>query len=489
MRLAIPSPLLLLSIPLLLGAGCVEKTTELTASERAELESFVSATAPSPEHALDVSYQDMILLLGYDVNAESWAPGATITVTWHWKVERAIGEGWQLFTHLADTSGATRGNHDGQGRVRALYPPGRWKAGEYIRDVQELTLPEDWDSTQAVLYLGLWNGPDRLPVTRGPSDGDDRARALTLPTPRGQGAAPSAEVPTYRASKIGEPPTIDGVLDEPSWQRATPSTAFVQTMSGEDAAPETTARLLWDDAHLYVAFEVADDFLRSTFEAHDENLWEQDCVEIYLDPSGRGRNYFEMQIAPTGVVFDTRYDSRRVPQPHGHKDWQSELRAGVQLRGQVNDDGRDEGYTVEVAIPWAAFGVGSPPASRPSPNANWRLNLYVMDSRPDGQRAVAWSPPRVGDFHVPARFGRLLFIDPSVPAATVVPLEQPAAPPPGALTPTAPPLLQGLQDRVGAPGQNARQRMEQRLHEQAEANRPRAGEPVPGPSAPVPGTP
>ena len=40
-----------------------------------------------------------------------------------------------------------------------------------------------------------------------------------------------------------------------------------------------------------------------------------------------------------------------------------------------------------------------------------------MDSREEGQRANGWSPPRVRDFHVPARFGRINFTDPSAAPA------------------------------------------------------------------------
>jgi hypothetical protein len=84
---------------------------------------------------------------------------------------------------------------------------------------------------------------------------------------------------------------------------------------------------------------------------------------------------------------------------------------GVALaRGTVNDEGADEGYVAEIAIPWTAFAHGSPPASRPRAGEEWRIALYVLDARPGGgQGGVGWSPPLVGDFHVPDRFGRVIF--------------------------------------------------------------------------------
>jgi len=420
------------------AASCVERSRELSRSEREQVREYVSEEPTSPEHDLDIAFEDKIELIGYDVSTETWSPGETLTVTWHWKVNRALEDGWRLFTHVADGNGANQLNEDGNGVVRDLYQPGRWKAGEYVRDRQEITLPNDWASDRAVFYLGLWNGPHRLSVTTGAHDDENRARPLTVRTERG--AAPAEErrpnVPTLDARKVSQAPEIDGRLDGP-WTQVRETDAFRNTMTGRPAEFRAVARALWDDENLYIGFDVADDYLKSSFREQDDHLWEQDCVEIMVDPDGDGRNYFEMQVSPRGVSFDTRYDTRRVPQPIGHDDWQSELRAAVDVRGTIDDDDEDEGYTVEIAIPWSAFAHGTPPASRPDGGDAWRVNFYVMDSREEGQRAAGWSPPMVGDFHVPARFGRVRFVDPNAPAQGAVQgASQMTATP--MLTPTAP---------------------------------------------------
>jgi len=219
--------------------------------------------------------------------------------------------------------------------------------------------------------------------------------------------APRTEIPTYEAARAEVPPAIDGVLDDEVWSQASNTERFVHTMTGDPADPESTAQMAWDDTHLYVAFDVADDWLHCDLEGHDAHLWEQDTVEIMVDPDGDGLNYFEMQLSPTDQVFDTRYVSRRVPQPFGIVTWQSELRGACAVDGTVNDDATDTGYTAEIAIPWTAFTNHE----RPTAGAEWRIALYVLDQRPDGWRGVGWSPPLVGDFHVPDRFGRVRFAD------------------------------------------------------------------------------
>ena len=79
------------------------------------------------------------------------------------------------------------------------------------------------------------------------------------------------------------------------------------------------------------------------------------------------------------------------------------------MRGKLNDDEADQGYTAEIAIPWGALSVGDQKQAAPKPGETFRMNFYVMDARKEGMRAVGWSPPRVGDFHVPDRFGKLVF--------------------------------------------------------------------------------
>jgi hypothetical protein len=171
--------------------------------------------------------------------------------------------------------------------------------------------------------------------------------------------------------------------------------------------------MLWDDESLWVAFEVQDDFLKCTYEpgTQDPHLWEQDTVELMIDPDGDGEGYFELQVSPTGLVFDTRFDTVRNPAPFGYPSWSSELEPGVAVRGTVNDEEADQGYTVEARIPFGAFAAGSDPAEPPNPGDTWRIALYVLDARPEGQWGVGWSPPLVGDFHVPDRFGRVTFVE------------------------------------------------------------------------------
>ncbi|NIU05095.1 MAG: hypothetical protein GWO40_12530, partial [Gammaproteobacteria bacterium] len=106
---------------------------------------------------------------------------------------------------------------------------------------------------------------------------------------------------------------------------------------------------------------------------------------------------------------DTRFEAPRVPRPFGDTDWDSRARAGVSLRGDLDDTEADAGYTVEIAIPWQAFSLDGKSLGPPAIGDEWRANMYVMDLLEDRQQAAAWSPLGTSDFHVPRRFGILAF--------------------------------------------------------------------------------
>lgn len=226
---------------------------------------------------------------------------------------------------------------------------------------------------------------------------------------------PSLEVPRRPADA---PIAIDGALDEPAWRAAADTGPFVDAGSGRPATHLPVggrARLLWDDEALYVAFDVRDRTIRGGFpaDAVDPHLWERDTVELMIDPDGDGdnRDYYEIQVSPQNLVFDSRFDDYNLPRggdrgPFGHQAWSANLESAVRLRGSIDDDGdEDDGYVVELRVPWSSFDRAR--RAPPAPGDTWRVNLYAMESN----GGAAWSPLLgEGNFHRARRFGRVRFV-------------------------------------------------------------------------------
>ncbi|GAA4715039.1 endo-1,4-beta-xylanase [Phytohabitans rumicis] len=80
-------------------------------------------------------------------------------------------------------------------------------------------------------------------------------------------------------------PVLDGVA-EAVWSKACAITTNVR-VSGSDGAT-ATAKLLWDAGHLYVLATVTD----PTLDESSPNTWEQDSIEIFVDPdNSKGSGY------------------------------------------------------------------------------------------------------------------------------------------------------------------------------------------------------
>jgi hypothetical protein len=87
---------------------------------------------------------------------------------------------------------------------------------------------------------------------------------------------------------------------------------------------------------------------------------------------------------------------------------------GVQLatfiRGTLNARGdEDQGWSLEVAIPWTNFEELAP---RPEPGTAWTMNVNRWDGVEPNRRMSNWSDPVQPrpNPHVPARFGQLVFV-------------------------------------------------------------------------------
>jgi hypothetical protein len=220
------------------------------------------------------------------------------------------------------------------------------------------------------------------------------------PGTAGLGSPEGADVP-WAAS----PPILDGAFEgEAAWREAAILEPFRETMDGTAAHSPTEVRLMWDRAHLHVAMSATDERLRSRYTAHDDELWHEDAFEIFLDPGGDGKDYYEIQLSPAGVVFDSHLPAHR----RNRNGWTSGVRAAVALDGTLNRDGdTDRGWRAELSIPFASMdrGGGVPPA----PGDAWKVNFFRVDLTPRGRRYSAWSPPLRGDFHALDRFGTIRF--------------------------------------------------------------------------------
>lgn len=441
----------LVMIPAVCTAACVGGSDGPTPDQTEALKAFVLDKEPGDMTRVDINYDGKITLMGVKVEPKGEIKaGGHVKVTMYWKVTKELGEqGWRLFTHVLDGSGERILNIDNVGPIRRIVgqdqalPPSAWKVGKIYQDEQEFAVPKKMRTNTLQVVVGIWRADERLPILSGPKERDNRGIAATIHVaPETPEAQTSTRVPELRVEKLEKGTTIkiDGKLDEDAWKTAPSTGSFVDVRTGQPAPSSPvhgSAKVLWDDTNLYVGFTVEDRTLEGAFkkEEKDPHLWTKDTVEIMVDPDGDGDNkdYYEIQINPQNLVFDSQFDSYNEPKkepdgPFGHQEWTSRLKSAVTLDGTLEKSGdQDKGYTVEAEIPWKSFvkAKTTPPALGDS----WRLNFYAMENN----GGVAWSPILgQGNFHRASRFGKILFA-----AKGWVPPAPSAAPAGSALPPGA----------------------------------------------------
>ena len=419
-----------------------------SSAQQAELARYVSDAPPPEMVKADVDFDDKVHLVGYVVRPPQpvpiYAPGTSVTVTLVWRADVKLEPGWLLFTHLVGTGGEQLANLDEAGPLRHLdgmagqpLPPSQWEPGRFYRDELTFTIPVE--PTPVVLVgVGLYRGTARLPIKGAGGDRDSRATVVRLTTGAKDPRRTVKELDALHLSS-GTVIAIDGRLDEPAWQKARSTGPFVDVGSGREnqALPtQGSASLLWDDQFLYAGFTVADKKVHGGWPTTakpqtpaEPHLWEKDTVELMIDPDGDGDNkdYYEIQINPQNLVFDTQYDDYNSPNgngrgPFGHEEWSAHLTSAVVVRGTIDDDSDvDQGYTVEAKIPWTSFTKAQ--HAPPLPGSTWRMNFYAMKNN----GGTAWSPILgMGNFHRASRFGRVRWLtadDASSAPSSTVPAE------------------------------------------------------------------
>jgi hypothetical protein len=220
-----------------------------------------------------------------------------------------------------------------------------------------------------------------------------------------------------------------GPAAEPGYAVARTSGTRAALLSGDEEPWEGAARIewgppeystafgaLWDESGLFLRFDAKDPVPWHTLTRRDEHLWEEEVVEVFLDPARSGRDYAELEISPANVVCDVRME-RPWPRKKMDLTWDLE---GLETRVLVRQDaeGRTRGWTALAFLPWAGF--RSLPSSRwialpPRAGDRWRFNVFRIErpgGREDRERGAvfaAWSASKEPSFHVPASFRDLVF--------------------------------------------------------------------------------
>ena len=199
-------------------------------------------------------------------------------------------------------------------------------------------------------------------------------------------------------------------LDEPPWSEAPAYGPFRLYNGSANSAFATEVRTLWDGRRLYVAFRCEDQDILATMTERDSPLYDEEVVEVFIAPRDL-HNYFEFNVSPRGVVFDSliHHDGVRFV---GHPSWNC---AGLEV---VTERAVAPGQPTADAPPRVSVRgrrssrFPSVPLEELTPRHGTVGHQLLPDQRRPVEEYSCWSPTLLepAHLHVPSRFGTLRFV-------------------------------------------------------------------------------
>lgn len=217
-------------------------------------------------------------------------------------------------------------------------------------------------------------------------------------------------IPRYEVKRAAGRIVVDGKLDEAAWRVANTLTMQFPWDEQTGAKQKTIARILWDDEYLYVGYECEDADIVAHFDKRDDPTYRDDAVEIFINPNPAQQTfYYGMEMNARAVLYDY---FRVFPTLLLKRLDFTGVQLATNIRGTLNMRGdKDDGWSLEVAIPWSNF---QELASKLPPEAGsaWTANLNRWDGVEPNRRLSLWSDSgmKAPNPHNPARFGQLVFV-------------------------------------------------------------------------------
>src|SRR5213595_1841894 len=160
---------------------------------------------------------------------------------------------------------------------------------------------------------------------------------------------------TASASGVERAPKLDGTLEDPAWQQATPISKFLQRepFEGQTPTEKTEVRILYDKHEVYfgiTCFDSDPKRIVATELRRDVSQELDDYFEIIIDSAHDRRNAYVFQINPRGTQRDALItEEQRTDSGTGDGDPGSD--------GVWTSEGRitKQGWTATVAIPFSTL--------------------------------------------------------------------------------------------------------------------------------------
>ena len=223
-------------------------------------------------------------------------------------------------------------------------------------------------------------------VSQDPAQDPDTLRRLAAAQPPARGSSSPATAAPNRvtAARTSAGIALDGILDEPMWQTATPVAGLTQKdpNEGQPSTQRTEVRVLYDEGALYIGAELFDTSPDSIVAqlARRDRFITADRFFVFLDPYKDGRTGFYFGVNAAGTLYDgTLYND----------DWDDDTWDGI---WDANVTRTARGWSVEMRIPYSQLRFQA------RPEHVWGINFRRDISRNNESAWLAFTPKNGSGF-------------------------------------------------------------------------------------------
>ena len=222
----------------------------------------------------------------------------------------------------------------------------------------------------------------------------------------------SQAAPTYKVEKIKKSLVIDANWNKSQWKKIKP--IEIKQYMGKVSAfqPEVKAKMVYDDANLYVIFQVKDRFVRSVTTEYNGQVSTDSCVEFFFSPDTEfPLKYFNLEINAGGTPLMYYITKPMTELKKLTTDELKLIQIAHSLPATVDPEITEPvTWTIEYRVPVSLLNKYANVTS-PAKGVTWKANFYKTGSKTSNPNYLTWSfvdNPRP-NFHLPQFFGTLVF--------------------------------------------------------------------------------
>jgi hypothetical protein len=217
-------------------------------------------------------------------------------------------------------------------------------------------------------------------------------------------------LPIYPLRRTNRPPELNAEWDAPDWSRAAVAEVSHFHTASSAHRPRAEARLLYDDCALYVHFRVFDCYVRCVEEGDQNPVFRDSCVELFVQPAGATRGYFNFEMSCGGslLLFHIDRPGKTASGKLEHftrvsSDWLDQIKRFHTLPKRVEPEiVEPTEWRIAYSVPLALF---EEYCGAPVDRGAWRGNFFKCADASSHPHWGMWSPVDVLNFHQPDRFG------------------------------------------------------------------------------------